>query len=392
MGKIKTTLRNLSFKASFVLYVAVCMLAATAISAAIIQATDSLKQEIYAAYQQPGDTYYLTTKKGERLGDGVLVLSAPPLMSAADNRKVDVLDGVSRAAIPVVFSICVVVSAFLFYTGKLKQPLKLLTDASAQISQHNLDFSLAYNRNDEMGKLCQSFETMRRALQINNLAMWRQIEERKRLNAAFSHDLRTPLTVLKGQSDMLLKYVPDGVMTEEKIVSTVATMKSHIVRLENYVEIMNRLQKLEDIDIRKTDVPAAEIAERLKSSGAILCEGKELQVDERLAAADSVHVDLSFVMQVYENLLANAARFAKHRIRVALTGEGAFALTVSDDGPGFGDKELLEATKPFYKSGDHASELHFGMGLHICSILCEKHGGFLKLSNDGGGATVKAVF
>ena len=63
---------------------------------------------------------------------------------------------------------------------------------------------------DELGKLCQSFETMRASLEANSRALWDAVEERKRLNAAFSHDLRTPLTVLQGYSDFLLDTLPPG--------------------------------------------------------------------------------------------------------------------------------------------------------------------------------------
>lgn len=61
-----------------------------------------------------------------------------------------------------------------------------------------------------MGALCASFEEMRRALWENNRVMWRQMEERKRLNAAFAHDLRTPLTVLRGYAGMLLHDLSEG--------------------------------------------------------------------------------------------------------------------------------------------------------------------------------------
>lgn len=67
--------------------------------------------------------------------------------------------------------------------------------------QNNRVFQKKVDKEDELGKLCASFEKMRQALQESNDEMWRQMEERNRLNAAFSHDLRTPLTVLKGQSE-----------------------------------------------------------------------------------------------------------------------------------------------------------------------------------------------
>jgi len=97
-------------------------------------------------------------------------------------------------------------------------------------------------------------------------------------------------------------------------------------------------------------------------------------------------------MQVYENLLANAVRFAGSAISVSVSvKDRCFVMNVSDDGKGFTVEELSEAIKPFYKSSDEISQEHFGMGLNICKILCEKHGGYLKLENSNG-ASVTAAF
>lgn len=95
---------------------------------------------------------------------------------------------------------------------------------------------------------------MRAALEDNNRQMWRSIEDRKQLNAAFSHDLRTPLTVLRGYTDFLNRYLPEGKISKEKLLDTITTMSIHILRLENYVQIMGEAQKLEDISVAWTQV------------------------------------------------------------------------------------------------------------------------------------------
>lgn len=67
----------------------------------------------------------------------------------------------------------------------------------------DLDFSMEASGGDELGALCGAFEAMRAQLLENNQALWRQSEERRRLNAAFSHDLRNPLAVLQGTVQLL---------------------------------------------------------------------------------------------------------------------------------------------------------------------------------------------
>ena len=151
---------------------------------------------------------------------------------------------------PLCYGGCTALCAAVFYRRRLAEALRLLEDASAQIAAGRLDFSLRYGREDEMGRLCRSFETMRSALAESKRAMRRQVEERSRLNAAFSHDLRTPLTVLKGHAGMLLAGLPRGELTEEEVLEEVRVMSLHIDRLESYVEAMARLRRLEDVGVR----------------------------------------------------------------------------------------------------------------------------------------------
>ncbi|NLT15786.1 MAG: HAMP domain-containing protein, partial [Clostridiales bacterium] len=128
-------------------------------------------------------------------------------MSAEDRRAIVILNTVSTVSVPIYSALCVIAAALLFYRNKLKKPLLLLADASDRISKNDLDFSVDYKSRDEMGRLCGSFEKMRTALEENNKSMWHAMEERRRLNAAFSHDLRTPLTVLRGYTDFLKNYL-----------------------------------------------------------------------------------------------------------------------------------------------------------------------------------------
>ena len=411
MGKNLKRLRNLSFRTAFIVYVTVFLLGAAALSLTVISIADGAKDRIYSRYGESGDRYYLTTADGRQLGEGALIISSSPFLSTGDQRTVNLWSGVSLAVIPVFFTIGIAAAAFLFYRNKLKRPLFLLAEASSRIGRNDLDFELVYDTKDEMGALCLSFETMRKALLETNVRTWRRMDERKQLNAAFSHDLRTPLTVLKGQSDLLLKYIPEGKIPEEKVLETLGTMKSHIVRLEDYTLAMSRLQKLEDIEIKKAEISALSLFTGLKTAGDMLCGPKILSVEWEGRALDSLHVDQSIVMQVFENLAANAVRFASQAVHVSLSyrecmeGNPLFTVTVSDDGPGFSEKDLKMATRPFYRSDiepsnerlpetekSYGSGRHFGMGLNICKILCERHGGTIKLYNTGKGAAVRCSF
>ena len=269
----------------------------------------------------------------------------------------------------------------------------LLFMASDRIAANDLDFSIAYDRKDEMGLLCKAFEKMRSALANNNREMWRQMDERQKINAAFSHDLRTPLTVIEGHLGILQKYTPEGKVSAADAMETYAVMAGQIERLKSYVSSMNTLQRLEDVPVVRKSMPTEELIAQLNDTAEIVCGDKQLSVLNKTVTAQ-ISVDSQIVMQVFENILSNAVRYAKSSISIQYAVDpDRFSITVTDDGKGFDDIALKSATNPFYTTEKRADTVqHLGLGLNICKILCERHNGSIVLSNNmrtGASVTVR---
>ena len=94
---------------------------------------------------------------------------------------------------------------------------------------------------------------------------------------------------------------------------------------------------------------------------------------------------LRIVLQVFENLMSNAVRYAECEINVLLeTKNDRLVITVSDDGCGFNAKDIKIATDPFYTTEKKSEGVHFGLGLNVCKILCQRHGGNIQLGNING--------
>lgn len=386
MNQIKQLRKKQSLKKSICCYIAGFALLALFLSGLTAFVCDRATQNIYDSYPETAEKYYLTNKNGERLGEGTYIGKAERTLSDRDQKLTIALELIPLAATPVYSVLCILAAAALFYRNRLKEPLMELRRASEQIAENNLDFTITYQSEDELGQLCTSFERMRSALEQNYTEMWRQIEERKRLNAAFAHDLRTPLTVLKGYHEMLQSS------TDEDTRKTARTMSRHMNRLEHYVDSMSHLQRLEEQRPEYQTLDAGEFAETLKENAKSVCEhaGKELLFEYR-ADCGHVRLDPGFIMQVCDNLLANGVRYARTQIMVKVCAADIFRLTVADDGPGFSEKSLKNAISPYYTEEKGQAE-RFGLGLYICKILCEHHGGFLEIRNTEGGGQVLAVF
>ena len=396
MGKIKKLFKKKSIKTAFVVYMLVCILSALFFSLVLSNICQFGQSQIYKKYQteyEKSAYYFEMENQDSNNSHGVLsyyTYDIRTLFTPFELSVYDMLGIFSIACYPICFILCISITSMLFYKKQLQKPLEMLSNAADNITDNNLDFSIAYDKENELGKLCASFEKMRVSLKDNNLEMWRQVEERKRLNAAFAHDLRTPLTVLKGQSEMLAQYAPK--MSEDKIISTAEMMKRHIIRLEAYVNTMNNLQRLEDVEIKKELVVVKEIEKQMRTTGTAVCAEKEFIFQQNIPSMQNVTIDISIIMQVYENLLSNALRYAESKIEVSVEEQDSlFILTIADDGVGFTAKDLSNVMKPFYKAESETNNEHFGMGLNICKTLCEKHGGYLQILNENG-AKVVAIF
>lgn len=323
-------------------------------------------------------------------------------------------DVVLVALVPLWFIGAVAFAARRFYRKRLSPALETLEGASRNIADENLDFTVSYDRADEMGRLVESFEAMRASLEVSQRQLWRTAEERRRLNAAFAHDLRTPLTVLKGRLELLEARAAAGTLDCEGAQADVQALMVQTRRLERYVEAMGSLQKLEDRALSLHPERLVDVASDIEATAAQLAQaaGKRAVVVRGDGLSATCELDRQAVCEVAENLLSNALRFARAQVTVTLSlratsaedagagaGAGADAvggqpmleLAVADDGAGFSAEALRRGTEPFYSAA--RDDEHFGLGLNICALLVERHGGTLELGcGASGGGLVTATF
>ena len=130
MDRVRTRFRNLSLQKSLVLYVIFFALLALLLCQGTAVACDLAEDAIYEAYPSLWERYYLTTEKGERLGEGSLIAKGPWPLTERDERLVSLLAGLPSAAAPVYSALCILGGAFLFYRNRLREPLRELKNAS----------------------------------------------------------------------------------------------------------------------------------------------------------------------------------------------------------------------------------------------------------------------
>lgn len=353
MERIKTAYKNMPLKRALTVTIAISLILSFSFSVFVLLITRPGFYRIAAAYPQ--------NAAAQQIHNGITLL---------------------------LVCICVILPVLIgisfFYKYKLSKALRILMEGTEQIACDNLDFVMRYDAEDELGALCGSFEKMREALQNNYKQMWRMTEQRKELNAAFAHDLRTPLTVLRGYTDFLEEYIPSPEKKDEKLLTTNHMMAQYVTRLEDYVETMNAIQKLEDTPVKIVSVPASDFMEMLTDGVQLTAEeyGKQFTIENKTGLSH-IKGDVPLILRAIENVARNAFQYAKSKVQIRLFfNRSILSVEVVDDGTGFGRQALEQALNPFYTSAG-PDTAHCGMGLAICKILCENHGGSIIINNTG---------
>lgn len=394
----KERLLHLSLKKALAVYIvlgtAATLLSIAVLSSFIQEIIDEMEWKYLSLYGEElynSDAYLTYAEQTDEA-----YRDAYERMGSGDRTLKNVLDFLESWG-PV---ICIVTGVagvcLLFYRNKLKRPLQILADSAEKIAANDLDFQCEYPAGDEMGQLCAGFEKMRRSLKDNHQKMWDMMEEQRRLNHAFAHDLRTPLTVLHGYIDFLEKYYPEGKVSEEKLTETLAMMDRQVLRLRRFGDTMKSVSSLEDRKVAKKKLTGAEVFGSVKAMADALdgTGGIHIWTERRVPLEREFFLDEEIFFETAENILSNGMRYAREWVQVILAEAGGFLeLYVKDDGPGFTEEGLYMAAKPYYKDKEEAGKEHFGIGLYICHVLCEKHGGFLSIHNSvDGGAIISASF
>lgn len=287
-------IKNIGLKKTLFFLSVICVLVSLLLVFLVFYTCDSIREN----YPQGGISY--------SFDGGVTILEQPTPKQQKILSMLSFIELFSCVAFPLAG---LGIAGVLFYRIKLKEPIELLRDGTAHILAHDLNFSVPTVSSDELGQICAAFETMRLELLKTNQELWRQAEERKRLNAAFAHDLRNPITVLKGSVKLLRQDTAD--------TQALDRMESYTLRIEQYVEAMSSIQRMEQMPVQSSEVAISTLRTELEETSRLLAP----DLDMTIFALDkgTIQIDHGIFLTVAENLIGNAARFAQTKFELALT-------------------------------------------------------------------------
>ena len=254
------------------------------------------------------------------------------------------------------------------------RPIKWMQEGTARIGSGDLDYRIPTPRHDELGDLSREFNKMVDDVQG-------MLEAKRQLMLAISHELRSPLT----RSKVAAEFV-DDMTVRENILEDIQEMERLITDLleSDALNTRHAILRCEDIDVREL------LESLIETDFASRASRIHLSVESGLP---EVALDVTRVRLLLRNLIDNALRYNPEegepvQIGVARSG-GAVTITVRDHGPGIDAGHLEHVTEPFYRADPARSRATggFGLGLYLCKLIVEAHGGELRVASDGRSGT-----
>ena len=264
----------------------------------------------------------------------------------------------------------------------LLQPLHKLQEATKQIRDGNLDFTLDVDNDDEIGLLCQDFEEMRLRLKESSEEKLQYDKESKELISNISHDLKTPITAIKGY----VEGIQDGVASSpEKLDRYIKTIYNKANDMDRLIDELTFYSKIDTNKIpynfSKINVSeyfgdcVEEVGLDMETRGIEL--GYFNYVDEDV----TVIADAEQMKRVINNIIGNSLKYLDKKkgiINIRIKDDGDFIqVVIEDNGKGIAPKDLPYIFDRFYRtdSSRNSAKGGSGIGLSIVKKIIEDHGG-----------------
>lgn len=269
-----------------------------------------------------------------------------------------------------------------YISRTILSPLKEIYAATEEVKEGNLDYPIQYRRKDEIGKFIRGFNTMRTHLKQSQEKEEQFKEDRKQLIANISHDLRTPLSSIKGYVEGL----QDGVaQTDEMQEKYFRVIRQKTDQLDHLIEDLFQFSKLDlrQLPLDQQFVDSRVFFQSLLDDAVEDGKSKNVCIDvPRQIPSVTLSLAPVRITQVMNNLTENAVRYGADSIVISTRidhDESNFTISVKDNGEGMEKEELTKIFSRFYRAEKSRSRESggTGLGLAIVKSIIEQHGGSL---------------
>lgn len=304
--------------------------------------------------------------------------------------------GIIILAIALVFMLSILILSIIT-SSTITKPLQKLSDGANQIANGNLDYTIDFDKNNEIGTTVKAFNHMAKRLN-ESINEKNEIERsRKEMIAGVAHDLRTPLTSAKGYVEGLLDGIANTPEKQERYLKTIYSSTCDMEKLLDELLTISRLE-LGQIQLNKTPININDFLNDCADEIAVEMDKNDFDFSySNTCSSDTVvELDADRFVRVLANICSNSIKYKKPDVKgkVELSAQSyqkSVIISISDNGIGVDNINLTRIFDSFYRADKARSNVSegSGIGLSVCKQIVELHGGHIwATSKEGEGLTV----
>lgn len=277
----------------------------------------------------------------------------------------------------------------------VSRPLEKLQKAARNIKEGNLDFEIKAETDDEIGQLCQDFEEMRLRLKANAEEKIAFDKENKELISNISHDLKTPITAIKGYVEGIMDGVADTPEKMDRYIKTIYNKANEMDLLINELTLYSKIDT-NRIPYNFTTISAQQYFIDCAEDLYMELDSKGVRFEFRnyMEEDSKVIVDPEQLRRVINNIISNSLKYMDKEhwiITMNVRDVGDFIqIELGDNGKGIAAKDLPNIFDRFYRTdaSRNSSKGGSGIGLSIVKKIVEEHGGKIWATSTEGKGTI----
>ncbi len=302
----------------------------------------------------------------------------------------------------VTVTVILIVSSILVtrYTYRsVAKPIQKLSEGMHQIAEGNLDYSVATTGTDEISELCNNFDVMRRALKETMETKVKYDHDNRELISNISHDLKTPITSIKGYVEGIMDGVADTPEKMDRYIKTIYNKTNEMDRLINELTLYSKIDTNRiPYNFHRLDVSdffndcVEEIGLDLESKRV------HLSYSNYIERGTQVIGDPEQLRRVINNIINNSVKYMDKPERAidicVCDNNDSIQVEIEDNGKGIAAKDLPNIFDRFFRTdaSRNSAQGGSGIGLSIVKKIIEDHGGYIwATSNEGEGTTIHFV-
>ncbi len=333
--------------------------------------------------------YKVVSRRGEYL---VLQYSLTPKYSSAALNDSFIGPQNMMIIVTIIGIIAIILVSSVRFGRKIKAKMTPLLKSIDKIKNQDLEYEVSYSGVREIDDCISSIDDMKTALRASLEKQWKLEQDKNRQMSALAHDIKTPLTIVRGNAELLAETNP----TEEQS-KNIAYITNSVMQIQDYV------QKL--IDVTKStgsfpeqfeEVETCVLLDDIKRRTYGLAEVYHVKINWKEAySSHKIRVIYDQVVRAVMNVVQNAMEHTETEkaINISIEEEKqTLTICVVDYGKGFSEEALKHGTEQFFMDdSSRGSDSHYGIGLFFARTVAERHGGWVKLANSDvtGGAGVE---